>query len=610
MTGPPRPASGPAGPDNPDFETGDLTGWTVLSGDAFAACPAGDHATGRHGAYHLCGADRGDAARGRVRSTSWTVAHDRLGFLIGGGWDPERLYVALVRDGDGAVLCRQTGPQGDEQVRIVWDTAPHRGERVHLEVVDDAVGEWGHLHLDDVRVGDRITDDTGLTLPLLGRANQPVTGTDADRYAADPLRPQFHYTPFQGWINDPNGLIQWRGRHHLFSQAHPAVPLWDRMHWLHASGADPVRWRNEPVALVPPPPRTPADRSGIFSGCAVDDGGVLTLIYTVFTDTVAHPGAPEEVIGLATSTDGVTFRPEPEPVVAGPPPGSAAGWRDPKVFRDPADGSWTMVVGSGDGGRGRVHLYRSADLRAWAYRGVLFEGDPSTGPMWECPDLFPIGPDWVLIESSDDRVHWWVGTYDGTRFVPRTHGVLDGGPAFYAAQHYTDDAGRPLVIGWLGRWGAREPTRVGGWAGVQSITRELFVRPDGVLGSRPVAEVASLRGAPLPVPRGDALDLVVEGDDVTLRVRESAAEATVVRYAAGRLTLDTRRSGYGDGGVWSVPALPGPVRVLVDRSTIEVFAAGGEALTARIHPRYAESTGVGVTGARALTAWPMGSAWA
>lgn len=571
------------------------------------------------------------------RSASFPIAYGWLSFLLRGGADPAR--ATLVRDHDGAVLRRQAGGPDPAPVRVTWDTAAHRGEQVHLEVAGGADG------LDGLLLGDRITDDTGLTPVRIGLDNQPApgSGTDAERYAADPLRPQFHYTPYRGWLNDPVGLIHWGGRHHLFSQSHPDEPRWAAMHWAHATGADPVRWRNAPIALTPPPKATPTDDSGIFSGSAVDHGGVLTLVYTIFTDVSAHPGAPAEGVGIATSTDGVTFTPVPGPVLAAPPAGSAAGFRDPRVFRDPTDGQWSMVVGSGDGGRGSVQLYRSADLRRWTHRGVLFAGDGRTGPMWECPDLFPIGADWVLLVSVLDQVHYWVGSYDGERFTPATGGVLDAGPAFYAAQHYTDAAGRPLLIGWMGRWEVHEPTALNGWAGAQSITRELFVRADGGLGCRPVPELATLHSGPdeappgplaagpdrLALPGGDTLDIELtldlargSADTVTVAVRESAAEATTVHYdrARAELTLDTTRSGYGTGGRHPVAVRPGPdgglrLRLLVDRSAIEVFAGTGEALTARVFPRYAESTGVGVTatgGTVPLSAsvHRMSSAWA
>jgi sucrose-6-phosphate hydrolase SacC (GH32 family) len=406
----------------------------------------------------------------------------------------------------------------------------------------------------------------------------------------DPWRPAYHLAPDRGWINDPVGLVHWRGRHHVFAQANPDAPVWDRMHWAHWSGADPVRRRAEPVALVPPPRATPGDASGIWSGSAVD-AGELTLVYTIYTDVTAHPGAVPETIGIATSPDGVTFTPYPgNPVVAGPPePGD---FRDPRVFR--SGSSWSMVVGA----VGRVLLYDSADLRRWTYRGVLHE-EPGA-PMWECPDLFRLGPDWVLMVSAPGRVRWWLGSYDGRRFRPRTAGVLDGGPAFYAAQQYPDDQGRALVVGWMGQWGVEDPTAAHGWAGALSVTRELVVR-DGRVGSRPVAELASLRGA--PARAGDALDLVATGS-FTLSVRASAAEATVVRLRDGVLTLDTTRSGVGAGGVWTAAGVAGPVRVLVDRSSVEVFAATGESLTARVYPA-ADSAGVAYDGDGTLECWSL-----
>jgi sucrose-6-phosphate hydrolase SacC (GH32 family) len=42
----------------------------------------------------------------------------------------------------------------------------------------------------------------------------------------EPYRPQYHYTPAKNWMNDPNGLVDYQGEHHLFFQYNPfGAPL-------------------------------------------------------------------------------------------------------------------------------------------------------------------------------------------------------------------------------------------------------------------------------------------------------------------------------------------------------------------------------------------------
>src|SRR5215813_2310009 len=93
----------------------------------------------------------------------------------------------------------------------------------------------------------------------------------------DPHRPGFHYLPPKNWMNDPNGLIQWEGKFHLFYQHNPNGPVWGNIHWGHAVSPDLVHWSDLPIALAPTPGGP--DEVGCFSGCAVNNG-VPTLIYT------------------------------------------------------------------------------------------------------------------------------------------------------------------------------------------------------------------------------------------------------------------------------------------------------------------------------------------
>ncbi len=43
----------------------------------------------------------------------------------------------------------------------------------------------------------------------------------AAKLANDPHRPRYHFLPPANWMNDPNGLIHWRGVYHMFYQYYP-----------------------------------------------------------------------------------------------------------------------------------------------------------------------------------------------------------------------------------------------------------------------------------------------------------------------------------------------------------------------------------------------------
>jgi beta-fructofuranosidase len=369
----------------------------------------------------------------------------------------------------------------------------------------------------------------------------------------DPWRPLWHFTPPAGWMNDPNGLAQFRGEYHLFYQYHPFGTDWGPMHWRHAVSPDLVRWRHLPIALAPSPGGP--DAGGCFSGSAVDDGGVLSLVYT------GH--GPRQVQCLATSADGRVFaKHAANPVLSSPPEGfPAADFRDPKVWR--AEGRWWMVAGSKRDGRGAALLFESGDLRRWSFKAVAAESDGTLGTMWECPDLFALGDRQVLVVSPEglDRRQALVlvGRLDyGTgRFVIESRHVADHGFDFYAPQSFEDAKGRRVAIGWMDSWATKSwPTKAWGWAGAMTVPRLLRLSTDG-------------------------------------------RQETRVAYdrAHGTLAIDRERAGAGDGGVHEAP-LPLAagetlrLRVLLDRSSVEVFAQdGGVVLTDRVYP---DAASVGV----------------
>ncbi|KIM95324.1 glycoside hydrolase family 32 protein [Oidiodendron maius Zn] len=650
-----------AGPENPSFETGNLDGWTVLSGDAFGTASVSAVSSywggpfNQVGKYFLWGfAESGDTAVGELRSTTFQ-ASSTMSFLVGGGWDPINLYVGLIRETDGKLLFNQTGTNDEALIRIIWDTTAYAGENVYVIVVDSSnATSWGHINIDDIRTGCNALADGGLYFNILGQANQPVQGSvalsAAGIYAIDPIRPQFHYTPYQGWINDPCGLIQWQGDYHLMSQFNPVAPLWGPMHWSHAKSSDAVHWRELPVALYPPYPNNPSDTSGRYTGSALLDNhtGNLQVIFTDATDTALHPGALPEVVSTAISKDGVKFTLySGNPIISAPPSGSPSGFRDPKVFWDTTDNTWKMVVGSGDENSGKVQLYvatgaLNTELVSWEYVGVLYEGDGSTGTMWECPNFFPIDGKWALFYGGNGLGWYEVGTYNGITFNSEVRGLLDAGPDSYATQWFVDSAGRNLAITWMGNWATSKwPSRVNGWAGSQSVMRELFIREDGGLGSKIIEEVAYLETGhvtSLGLTKVDGAIILGTSNTARLQVSvdltktntpaftiqmfSSSAESVNLTYTMANqsLVLDTTQAGYGQAGTWDATIAKSSINVLaldilIDRSSLEIFAQDGTAMTATVFPRYQESKDIkiisddGETVFNSIVLTRLGSAW-
>lgn len=64
-------------------------------------------------------------------------------------------------------------------------------------------------------------------------------------------RPQFHFSPAEHWMNDPNGMVYYEGEYHLFYQHYPEASVWGPMHWGHAISKDLVHWEHMPIALYP-----------------------------------------------------------------------------------------------------------------------------------------------------------------------------------------------------------------------------------------------------------------------------------------------------------------------------------------------------------------------
>jgi sucrose-6-phosphate hydrolase SacC (GH32 family) len=84
-------------------------------------------------------------------------------------------------------------------------------------------------------------------------------------------RPQYHFTPQHGWMNDPNGLLYHDGTYHMYFQYNPGGTTWGNISWGHATSRDLTRWTEQPVALLARGYEQKNVTEMFFSGSAVVD---------------------------------------------------------------------------------------------------------------------------------------------------------------------------------------------------------------------------------------------------------------------------------------------------------------------------------------------------
>lgn len=496
---------------------------------------------------------------------------------------------------------------------------------------------------------------------------------DTEVSFAEKYRPQFHYTPKINWMNDPNGLVYYEGKYHLFHQYNPFGNQWGYMSWNHAISDDLLHWKHQAVAI----PYGKEEEEAIFSGSAVVDhnntsgfgDGIHPPLVAIYTSHYTrNDGSTWQAQSLAYSNDGGEnfIKYKENPVLEFDDP----DFRDPKVIWMEGSEQWVMVVALPK--QHKVQFYASDNLVDWEFLSD-FGPDGATDGIWECPDLFPLfvdgDPDykrWVLhVDMNPGSIaggsgsQFFIGDWNGREFIADeaiSEGEViwvDYGTDFYAAVTWSDipeDDGRRIWVGWMNNWLYANQIPTHPWRSAMSLPRSIhLVTVDGEIKAvqRPVKELEQLRNNHVQLQNtevssgelllsqkgisGKAYEIIIEMEPGTsesagliLRVGEN--EETLVGYDRLQKTVFVDRTSSGEDNFHSefsqrndAPArlIDGKIRihVFVDWSSVEVFVNDGEAvITNRIFPD-PESQDVifysdgGAAGITKMDFWILDSVW-
>lgn len=331
-----------------------------------------------------------------------------------------------------------------------------------------------------------------LTLVNCKNASAPPVHESDSAIYQEKHRPQLHFSPPANWMNDPNGMVYYKGEYHLFYQYYPDSTVWGPMHWGHAISNDLVHWKNFPIALHP-------DSLGwIFSGSAVVDVnnssgfGVgeqtpLVAIYTYHSSPLEKAGrADYQYQGIAYSIDqGRTWmKYHGNPVL---PNQGVNDFRDPKVFWHEATKNWIMILAVKD----HVECWGSPDLKSWKKLSEFGAEYGAHGGVWECPDLFPLPVEgeeeqkWVLLVSINpggpnggSATQYFLGEFDGVTFKADYDKAsvewIDYGPDNYAGVTWSNTPhNRKVFLGWMSNWSYATVVPTDRWRSAMTTPRDL-----------------------------------------------------------------------------------------------------------------------------------------
>ena len=433
-------------------------------------------------------------------------------------------------------------------------------------------------------------------------------------------RPYLHFSPPNGWMNDPNGLVYLDGEYHLFYQYNPDSTVWGPMHWGHAVSRDLIHWEQLPIALSPDSLGTIFSGSVVFdkentSGLGTKDNPPLVAIFTHdgrFINKPEREKLQEQSLAFSNDKGRTWTKYKGNPVLHS----LNIDFRDPKVIWHEPTQKWVMTLAAGH----KIMFFNSPNLKDWSLTGTFKYADTSLG-VYECPDLFPMTVNaneskWVLLTSYTSGTpsgscgtSYIVGDFDGKTFssVNANPSWFDYGADNYAGVTFSNipiSDGRRLFIGWMSNWWYADKLPATTWRGNMTLPRELkLLKSNGhyLLNTFPVGELRNFHCDSATYTIHDfnranlekllhsgcfAVDVEIKNavDSLEIELSNTQNESVMVSFKNHKLILNRKNSGKEKISEYfqkdqSMPIskfFPLKLHLVYDRTTLEVFANDGE----------------------------------
>jgi len=498
--------------DGASFEGWHVTGKAFGNGPVRGTLPNQMNVDGYLGMGYVNSYHDGDGSIGTMQSKEFLIERPYINFLIGGGAFPGQTCIRLRVDGQ--VVAESVGPNrnsgGSERLQWNgWDVRQWQGQKGSIEIIDDHVGGWGHISIDQLVQSDtsrgpkdysreiQISQDY-LLLPV--DASAPLVSLQALDGPTRTHQLDISLGSSKADFLAPLDVRQWRGKtlkwtfrsndgeaakQRLDAIQSSNAPITDR------DGANSVRptyhftaqtgWLNDPNGLVYYDnlwhlyfQHNPVgwnwgnmhwghatskdllhwtEEGDVFRPWVQLRGAAFSGSAIVDTNNSSGWGVNGKapLIAALTDTDaGESIAYSQDgfqwKLFDGNPVVKHPG-RDPRLLWHADSQRWIMAVYDETDGKQNISFHSSSDFKAWKFESKI-DG------FFECPDLFelphpnrPGQSSWVLYAADGQYL---LGTFDGHAFTPdsQTKERLWWGN-FYAAQTFSNSPdGRRIQVGW------------------------------------------------------------------------------------------------------------------------------------------------------------------
>ncbi|QGS52284.1 GH32 C-terminal domain-containing protein [Spiroplasma tabanidicola] len=296
--------------------------------------------------------------------------------------------------------------------------------------------------------------------------------------------PYFHISPFNGLMNDPNGLFYKDGYFYIHYQNHPMRAIHGLKYWYLVKTKDFVHYIDCGYSNSP---ELKEENHGCFSGSAYLENNQIKIIYTGNEKDENAIRTQHQIVGDLIDNKIVNKK----VVVKHDNKISTEHIRDPKIIY--ANDKQYMIVGAQTlEKKGTIAVFEKVKDN-WVFKSYIkLKQLKDPGYMWECPNIEKVDGMYVVmfsiqgvnntdkynLQNSSNVISIVCSDIDfenGDLIDEQPFEMFDHGQDLYATQTFWYEE-KLLAISWVGTLDVEYPSDKDYWTGSLSIPVELNIK--------------------------------------------------------------------------------------------------------------------------------------